>query len=67
MGWPYSLVDFDPPYDLDDCNISQLVPGTSDGFPSLDQPSHSETGPDPPHINYYDPPHWEETKYVVYD
>ena len=57
-----------PPYDdFADWNISQLVSDTPDGFPSLDEPIYHESGPDPPHVDYYDPPHSEETSYIVYD
>jgi hypothetical protein len=30
--------EFDPAYDITDRDICQLVPGTKDGFPEMDEP-----------------------------
>jgi Putative transposase len=78
VGWPVQIHAFDPEEDFPDWSMSQLVPGTSDGFPEIENqayqshwqesycdPPHSEfDGIDLPHSpeSYCDPPHEE-----VYD
>ena len=62
--------EFDPPYDIYDLDICQLIPGTEDGFSMNEAYTHSEIGSDspfveshcdPPHWdNYCDPPHWQD-------
>jgi hypothetical protein len=34
IGWPTEAPDFDPPFDFEIC---QLVSGTLDGFPTIDE------------------------------
>lgn len=62
-------LEFDPEYEIVTWNISQLVPGTVDGFPEINSQVHPEIGPDPPWQDYpdpiydgydRDPPHWED-------
>ena len=36
IGWPVKTHDFDPPYDLPNYDVCQLIPGTVDGFPSME-------------------------------
>lgn len=49
--------EFDPPYDLPDRDISQLLPWTEDGFFSEEVKISGETNPDPPWIDSCtDPP-----------
>ena len=63
IGWPTEIPEFDPPYDLPDRDICQLLPWTEDGFPPLEGEVQitGKTGPDPPFIDYgSDPPHWED-------
>ena len=71
IGWPTEAPDFDPPFDLNDWSISQLIPGTSDGFPAEEYGhahSYYESHSDPPHFkDSVDPPHWEEINYITYD
>ena len=71
IGWPTEAPDFDPSFDLSNWSISQLIQGTSDGFPVEEYchaQSYFETNPDPPHFNAsVDPPHWEDTNYIIYD
>ena len=53
--------EFDPAYDITDRDICQLVPGTKDGFPEMDEQFHCDIGPDPPHEgDYCDPTHWQD-------
>ena len=63
ISWPTEISEFDPPYDLPDRDICQLLPWTEDGF-SLDAVEVQITGkggPDPPFIDSCsDPPHWED-------
>jgi hypothetical protein len=68
IGWPTKAPDFEPPIDFAD---SQLVAGTVDGFLAMEY-DYSEGGPDPPSAlpqweNDTDPPHWEDSHYVIYD
>ena len=40
-------------------DVCQLVPGTKDGFPDIDQQAHCKIGPDPPAPEETcDPPYW---------
>ena len=67
IGWPTEPPDFDPPYELIQWDVCQLIPGTKDGFPDIDQQAHCKIGPDPPApeetcdppywLDYSDPPH----------
>lgn len=63
VGWPCEKFEFDPPEDIIDWEICQLIPGTPDGFP-VDVPEYcGENGPDPPFMDYYiDSPHWEDDR-----
>jgi hypothetical protein len=61
IGLEAVVPEFDPAYDITERDICQLVPGTKDGFPEMDEPLHCDVGPDPPHIeDYCDPPHWQD-------
>ncbi|HKZ00265.1 MAG TPA: transposase [Rhabdochlamydiaceae bacterium] len=70
IGWPTEVPEFDPPHNLVDRNICQLIPGTVDGFPQDEvqipgksgmDPPFLENGTDPPHWDdHSDPPHWED-------
>ena len=70
IGWPTKIPEFDPPYDLPDRDICQLLPWTEDGFSSDEVQITNEGGPhppliesisDPPHCDdHSDPPHWED-------
>ena len=61
IGWPKQSQEFDPPYDLPNWDICQLLSDTSDGFPSMEEPVYGGVGPDPPsQESYSDPPHWED-------
>ena len=60
VGWPIETPEFDEPYALIKWDICQLVPGTKDGFPELDQQVRVEDGPDPPSWDIVDLPHWED-------
>jgi len=63
IGWPIRSHEFDPPYDLPDWNVCQLIPGTVDGFPVMEVQDHCDIGPDPPlQESYSDPPHWENNR-----
>ena len=69
IGWAIQLHEFDPPYDLQNWDICQLVSNTADGFSEIEVQVHSDTYfeagtnslesySDPPHWNdYSDPPH----------
>ena len=60
IGWPTEIPEFDPPNDLPDREICQLLPWTEDGF-SPEGVQSIETGSDPPLIeSYSDPPHWDD-------
>jgi hypothetical protein len=77
IGWPTETLNFDPPSDFSDREICQLVSGTLDGFPTINEPCCFESGPDPPHDencidpphweDSVDPPHWEDTNCRIYD
>ena len=56
--WPLDPPEFDPPYDLEQGDICQLIPGTEDGFP--DDKDQFVVGPDPPSEQFFDPPQWED-------
>lgn len=59
IGWPTEIPEFDPPYDLFDREICQLLPWTEDGF--TPDEVQGKGGPDPPFIeNHLDPPHWDD-------
>jgi hypothetical protein len=69
IGWPAEIPEFDPPYDLPERYICQLLPWTEDGFsPDVAQIT-AEAGPDPPfndcsahppHLDdHSDPSFWE--------
>ena len=61
IGWPFRNHDFDPPYELPNWDVCQLIPETTDGFPVMEVQVHYAIGPDPPsQENYSDPPHWED-------
>jgi len=61
IGWPTEPPKFDPPFDHNNWDICQLVPGTKDGFPDIDQQVCYEVGADPPYFeDNSDPPHWED-------
>ncbi|MGA8164415.1 MAG: ISAs1 family transposase [Waddliaceae bacterium] len=65
------IPEFDPPYDLPDREICQLLPWTEDGFLPMEGENQiaEDVGPDPPffddnsdssHCNdHVNPPHWE--------
>jgi hypothetical protein len=61
IGLKTVVPEFEPAYDITDRDICQLVPGTKDGFPEMDEQFHCDVGPDPPHEeDYCDPPHWQD-------
>ena len=69
IGLPRDIPEFDPEYDLERYEVSQLVSGTKDGFPEIHAQLHPETGPDPPWQDVFDSPyddgardlsHWED-------
>jgi len=61
IGWPTKIPEFDPPYDLPDRDICQLLPWTEDGFSSDEVQITNEGGPHPPLIeSISDPPHWDD-------
>lgn len=61
IGWPVVVPEFDPPYDLVEWDVCDLVPDTHDGFPEPEQQVHCDIGPDPPHCeDISDSPHWED-------
>lgn len=58
INWPVEVPEFDPPCEAITWNISQMVPGTSDGFPEIEAQMHYDAGPDPPHSEETcDPPY----------
>jgi hypothetical protein len=68
IGWPTAAPEFDPPEDFSKWEICQLIPGSADGFPIVDEPCHFKSGSDPPHYeDCIDPPHWEDPNHIVYD
>jgi hypothetical protein len=63
IGWPTEVPEFDPYRDPEPSiyEVCDLVPGTKDGFPEIEEQVHYDTGPDPPHCDEYcDLPHWED-------
>jgi len=63
IGWPTEIPQFDPPFDLPNWDICQLLPWTKDGFPPIqdENPIMGETNPKPPHWDdHSDPPFWED-------
>jgi putative transposase len=60
IGWPTTIPEFDPSYDLPIDTICQLVPGTPDGFAEPEMQLFYDAGPDPPHKEEIDSPHWED-------
>ena len=61
IGWPVKIHDFDPPDDIPNCDVCQLIPETLDGFPVMEAQVHYNVGPDPPsQESYSDPPHSED-------
>ena len=62
IGWPLAIPEFDPPYDIPDKDICQLLPWTEDGFtPDEADIQIMAGGPDPPFVECCsDPPHWED-------
>ncbi len=57
---PIEIPEFDPPYDLADLDICQLIPVTEDGFPQDETQFQGKGGPDPPFLEIHcDPLHWE--------
>jgi hypothetical protein len=67
IGWPTTVPEFDEPYDLTEWSISQLVPGSVDGFPAEECQT---SGADPPECLFHediDPPHWEDSNFIKYD
>ena len=61
IGWPVGVPEFEPPEDFPEIEISQLIPGTEDGFYEESTDFFIESGSDPPFFDEcVDPPHWEE-------
>ena len=61
IAWPTIIPQFEPPYDLVQYYICQLISGTKDGFHDADRQIYSDVGPDPPYYDVScDSPHWEE-------
>ena len=67
IGWPTTIPEFDPSYELLIEKVCQLVPNTHDGFPEPYEQTQYDTGPDPPAEidpprwdNISDSPHWED-------
>ena len=48
IGWRCSRPEFDPPYEVEEWDICQLISGTEDGFHEIESKVTSEIGPDPP-------------------
>lgn len=62
IGWSIKLHDFDPAYDLYNNNweFCQLIPGSADGFPIMEEQEGYCNGSDPPFLeSHSDPPHFE--------
>ena len=58
IGWPITIPEFDPPYELPIENVCQLVSSTHDGFSEpYDRQVQYDAGPDPP--AEIDSPHWD--------
>jgi Putative transposase len=66
IGWNIEVPEFDPAHDMHNWDIWQLSHGTKDGFSEVELQVHFETGPDPPHMEYFDPPHWEDRNEFSY-
>ena len=77
IGWPTTAPEFDEPQDLVEWDICQLVSGTADGFPTIDEPCRFESDHDPPQYedcidrpngeDNIDSPHWEDTDCIIYN
>jgi len=60
IGWPTVAPEFDPYAEPEPTyDICDLMPGTKDGFPDIEDQVHYDSGPDPPSPEYIDPPHCE--------
>jgi Putative transposase len=61
IGWPIKFHEYDPPYDVPNKDICQLIYGTEDGFPMLEVQVHCDEIEPDPHVqeSYSDPPHWQ--------
>lgn len=60
MGRCIELHEFDPADHLHQWEFSQLVPGSEDGLPLMEEQQGYWTGPDPPFFeSHNDPPHGE--------
>lgn len=60
IGWPTMIPEFDPYLEPEPIYEScDLVPWTKDGFQDIYEQVHYNSGPDPPSIEYIDPPHCE--------
>ena len=40
IGWPTSIFEFDPEYELQTYDVCQLIPTTADGFPEIECQVH---------------------------
>lgn len=62
IGHFIELHEFDPAYDLNCLEFSQLISDSVDGFSVMEEQQEYISGSDPPFFeNHKDPPHWEET------
>jgi hypothetical protein len=76
IGWPVQLHEFDPTEDFPEWSVSQLLPGTPDGFPEIENQEYCYCwrGEDRSVRNNHtssplreqgksnsDPPHWQES------
>lgn len=61
IGWPTVAPEFDPYAEPEPViyEVCDLLPGTKDGFPDIEEQVHYDSGPDPPSSEYIDPPHYE--------
>lgn len=60
IGRPCELHEFDPAYNLLNWEFCQLIPGSADGFPVMEEQQGYWSGPDPPFSeSHSDPPHQE--------
>ena len=57
--WLIDPPEFDPPYDLQNRDICQLLSDTADGFAGEEWRVQIDAGADPPQESGYDPPRWE--------
>ncbi|MBS0638173.1 MAG: hypothetical protein JSS12_11745, partial [Verrucomicrobia bacterium] len=49
IGWPTAIPEFDPYAEPEPIYEScDLIPGTKDGFPDIEEQVHYNSGPDPP-------------------